>query len=174
MQRREDRPVLLEDMGGLLLEIGKLRKVVHVGVAGRARHGGELDLGVRDRMSAVGLVGAVLDHDMDEVLRRGRGNGHEAPEIHQQAAVALQADDALVRASKRQPQRMGGVEPHRTDGKVIERALPKVEPVHGRTVGRHHDLIGHVTRKHPETLVSLHHDAEGLRPINSATGCEPA
>ena len=167
-------PSCLRTWRGLLLEIRKLREVMHVGVAGRARHGGEVHLGVRDRMSAVGLVGAVLHHDVHEVVRRGRGGGDEAAEIHQQAAVALQADDAFAGPSERQPQGVGGVEPHRTDGEVIERALPEVEPVHRRAVGRHDDLVGHVARKHPEAFVALHHDAEGLRPISSATGCDLA
>ena len=45
MQRCEDWPVLFEDMGGLLLEIRQLRKIMHVGVAGRGGAcGGELEL----------------------------------------------------------------------------------------------------------------------------------
>ena len=60
-----------------------------VRIAGRARRGREIDLGVRDRMPAVRLVGAVLHHEVDEVLGRCRGDRYQAAEIHQQAAVAL-------------------------------------------------------------------------------------
>ena len=123
-------------------------------------------------MAAVGLVGAVLDHDVHEVLRRRRRDGDEAAEIHQQAAVALQADDAFAGPSERQAEGVGGVQPHRADGEVVERALAEVEPVHRRAVGRDDDLVGHVARKHPEAFVALHHDADGLRPISSATGCD--
>jgi hypothetical protein len=100
VQRREHRAILLEHMRGLLLEIGQLRELVGVRIAGRARHAGEIRLRVGDRMPAVRLVGVVLHHDVDKVLRRRRRDRHQAAEIHQEAAVALQADDALVRPPK--------------------------------------------------------------------------
>src|ERR1700730_14867977 len=38
MERREHRAILLEDVRGLLLEIGQFRKLMDLRVAGRARH----------------------------------------------------------------------------------------------------------------------------------------
>jgi len=53
-----------------------------------------------------------------------------------------------------------------------QRALAKRQPVDCGAVGRDHDLIGHVPGEKAEAFIPLHHD--GLRPINSATGREPA
>jgi archaeosine-15-forming tRNA-guanine transglycosylase len=111
---------------------------------------------------------------MDEVLRRRRGNRHKRSEVHQEAAVALQTDDTLFGPAERQAQRVRGIEPHRAHRKVVERAFAELEPVDGGTVGRDHNLVGDMPRKRAETLVSLHHAAEGLRPIKRASGCDVA
>jgi hypothetical protein len=174
VQRGEDRAFLFKDVPGLLLEIGKLRELVHMRIAGRARHGGKLDPRIRDRMRAVRFVGSVLHDEMDKVFWRRRGDRHETAEVHQQAAVALQTNDAPVGSPERQTQRVRGIEPHRAHGEVVERPLPEFEPIDGGTVGRHHDLVADVARKRAEALISLHHDGEGLRPINSASGCDAA
>src|SRR6266516_2874846 len=174
VQRGEHRPVLLEHVRGLLLEIGEFRELVHMRITGRARHGGELDPGVRDRVRTVRLVGSVLDDDMDEILRRRRGDGDQRSEVHQQAAVALQTNDAPVGPAQRQSEGVRRIEPHRAHREVVERALPEFEPVDGGTIGRDHGLVGDVPRKRAETLIPLHHAAEGLRPINRASGCDAA
>ncbi len=125
-------------------------------------------------MAAIGLIGAVLHHQMHEILRGHRRDGDEAAEIHQEAAVTLQADDALVRPAEREAERMRGVQPHGADREIVERALAEREPVDRRAVGRDHDLVGHVPLERAKAFVSLHHDIDGLRPTRNATGWELA
>ena len=142
-----NRPVLRQHMGDLLLEIAQLGKIVTCGIAGGAGEAGKLDLRVGDRVAAVGLVGSVVRHEMDEVLRRDSGDGHQAAEIHQQAAVALQADNALIRTAERQPEPVRGIQPHGADGKIIERARLELDPIDGRAIGRNHGLVGDMARQ---------------------------
>src|SRR5262249_39051280 len=106
--------------------------------------------------------------------RRRRGDGHERAEIHEEAAVALQADDAPPRLAERQTQRVRTIEPHRAHGKIVERALPEREPIDRGRIGRNHDLVAHVPLQRAKAFIALHHAAGGLRPINSATGCDAA
>ena len=100
--------------------------------------------------------------------------GHERAEIHEEAAVTLQADDAPLRLAQRQPQRVRAIEPHRAHGKIVERALSEREPIDGGRISRNHDLVAHVPRQRAKAFIALHHAVEGLRPINNVSGCEAA
>src|SRR6266576_5811226 len=96
VQRAKYGSLLAEHVRDLLLERGQLRKVIALGVAGGARQTGEIDLWIGDRVAAVGLVAAIVAHEMHKILRRNRADRDEAAEVHQQAAVAVEHDDALV------------------------------------------------------------------------------
>src|SRR6266545_1872084 len=144
-------------------------------------------------MAAIRLVGAVVADEMHEVLRRRRPDGHEAAEVHQQAAVAVEHDDAPARIGERETKCVRGGESHRAHGEVVEDARAEVVPLDRRAVGRDHDLIGDVACEHLEAVFSFHHGtgalfqslwvvavalqlakASGLRPMSSATGKESA
>src|SRR6266581_2322435 len=86
MQRCEHRPCEPDDMSDLLLERGELTEVERVRIAGRAREARKISFLVRDRMTAVRLVGAVVTNKMYEILGRRCPDGHEAAEVHEQAA----------------------------------------------------------------------------------------
>ena len=92
-----------------------------------------LEPGAEVRVAPVAVVEPVFPlHHHAEVLvveqqhldRQLLGvGGGELLDVHQEAAVTLQADDALVRPPEGQSQRMRGIEPHRSDGEIVERAL---------------------------------------------------
>ena len=170
MERGENRSVLSEHVYDLLREYAEIGKIIDSGVAGRARHTGEVHLRIWNRVAAVRLVSSVLRDEVHEVLGRDFGDRHQAAEIHQQRAIALQDDDALVRPAERETEPMRGIEAHRADRRVIEGARRDLDPVHRGAVGRDHPLIGDVTRQGAKTFIALHHS--GLRAIKNATGCE--
>ena len=129
-------------------------------------------------MRAIGLVGAVVADEMHEVLRRRRPDRDQAAEIHQQAAIAIEHQYALVGPPQRQPQAMRGGEPHGADREIVERARIELAPFRGRAVGSNHDLVRHMAGENPEAVVAFHHlrhpGGSGLRPIRSATGSDLA
>jgi hypothetical protein len=125
-------------------------------------------------MAAVRLVGAVLEDEMKEILRRDLADRDERAEVHQQAAVAVEHDHALVGPAEREAEPMRGRKPHGTVREVVERMRADVDPVERRRVDRQHDVgVGHVPGQRLEAFVALHRHA-GLRPISSTTGCEVA
>ena len=105
---------------------------------------------------------------MHEVLRRRGRDRDQAAEIHQQAAVAVEHDDAPVRPPERNAEPMRGAEPHRADREVVERARIEVVPLDRAAVGGDHHLFGDVALEDLEAFVAVHHD--GLRPTRNATG----
>src|SRR3989442_1269550 len=139
MEGGKDRPLLAEDMSDLLLEGGEVEEFVALRIACRAREAPEIELRVRERMSAVRLVGAILAEEMDQVPGRGGADRHQRSEIHQQAAVAVEDDDAPVRPAERETEPARGSEPHRAERIVIERARRELEPVEGRGIDRDDD-----------------------------------
>ena len=123
----------------------------------------------RDGDGAVGLVGAVLADAVDKVLGGGVGDGDDGAQVHEQAAVAVQHHHPLVGPAQGQAQGVGRTLSHGAGEGVVEVAGRDVDPLLGRLVHRHHDLVGPVARQHFEAFVSLHHQI-GSRPINMATG----
>ena len=116
----------------------------------------------RDRMAAVGLVGAVLADEMKQVLRRRLGDGDQRAEVHQQAAVAVEHDHPLVGPAEREAERMRGREPHRAVREIVERVRPDVDPVERGRIDRQHDVgVGDVARDRREAVF--------LRSIMSAS-----
>jgi hypothetical protein len=133
----EHRTGFAEQGADLLPEDFQVGEVEHDAISGRTREAGEVDpVAARDGVSAIGLIGAVLAHEVIEVRRRDGAYGHQAAEIHQQAAVAIEHDDAPVGPPQRQPQRMGRGEPHGAMGEIVERMWPDVDPVERAAVDR--------------------------------------
>ena len=56
-------------------------------------------IGVR----AVRLVGAVLEDEVDQVLRGRLGDGDQRPQVHEQAAVSVEHPDAALGHPDREP-----------------------------------------------------------------------
>ena len=156
----------------LLRENAEIGEIVNRGVTCSPSKAGEIHFRRRNRMAAIGLIGFVLRNQMNEVLRRHRGDRDQAAKIHQERAVALQDDDALVRPAQRQTEPVRGVEAHRADRRIVEDAGSDFDPIHRRAIGGDHRLIGDVASQNPETFVALHH--VGLRPIRNATGANSA
>ena len=145
-----------------------------LGVAGIARETGEIDPPLPgDRMAAIGLVGAVLDHEMDQVFRPRLGDGHQAAEIHQKAAVAVEHDDPAVGQPDGEAEGVRGGLPHRADADEVERARVDRHPLEGRRIGRHHDGAAAVLGEFAEAFVAAHHRSI-LRPISATTGRDSA
>src|SRR3984957_3114553 len=174
VERGEDRAVLFEDVRDLLLEHAQVGKVVGRGVARRARDVGEIHFRIWNRMAAVRLVGVVVGDEVNEIFWRCGRDGHQAAEIHQKAAIALQDDDAPVRPAERQAKSVRRIEPHGADRQIVERPRAGLDPVDGGAVGRDHRFVGDVAGQDAKTFVAFHHDALGLRPTKNATGCDSA
>lgn len=85
-------------------------------------------------MAAIRLIGAALAQEVHEVIWLLAGDRHQRAEIHQEAAVAVEHDDAPVVPGQRQAERAGRGLTHRADrvigkrviGRDAERFLPKV------------------------------------------------
>ena len=124
-------------------------------------------------MAAVGLVGVVVDDEVNEVLRRRRRDRHQAAEIHQKAAVALQARRRAGPAGRAPGQApCDESSPMAPIEQIVERARTDLDPVDGGTVGRDHRLVGDVAGQDAKAFVAFHHDTWGLRPTRNATGCD--
>ena len=74
--------LLLEDGADLLFEIPQILERMNALEAGRARHAREIDIALGQGMAAIGLVGAILENQMHEILRRGGRQRDERAEIH--------------------------------------------------------------------------------------------
>ena len=109
-------------------------------------------------MRAVGLVHAVLAHEMNKVRGCLAGDGDERAKIHQQAAVAVEHDDALVGPPQREAQRRRRGLPHRADRIICQRMVgPERAPFLRRLIDRHDDLVAHVAGEDAEGEVASHH-----------------
>src|SRR5258706_12921330 len=97
LEIRKDRPRFRQQRADLLLEDAQVEEFVHCGIARRPREAAKVHLAATgDRMAAIRLVGAVVAHEVVQIGRRRRRDGHQAAEIHEQAAVAIEHDDAPV------------------------------------------------------------------------------
>src|SRR5215831_17839275 len=77
---------------------------------------------------AVSFIGAVLTEAVHQVRGGSMGDGHERPQIHQQAAVAIQPHHPLVRPSQSDAQRMRGALPHSAGKSVVQITGTDVQP----------------------------------------------
>ena len=154
----EHRPLLLQYRADPFTERGKVGELVDAAIARGAREAGEADAtGAGNRVAAVGLVSAVFADEMDEVARRDLGDGHQAPEIHQQAAVAVEHDDALVGASQRQSQRMRRGLAHRADAEVDQRLRLDRPPFERGLIDGNDDLVRVMASQQLQAFVAAHH-----------------
>src|SRR5215468_19040 len=129
LQIREYRSRLGQKSADLLLEYRQIGKFAHRAVARRTCKTRKVHpVPARDRVTAIRLVGAVLTHKVVEVGRRLRCDRHQAAEIHEQTAVTVEHDDALVRPPQCKAERMRGRKPHCAVGQVIERMRPDIDP----------------------------------------------
>src|SRR6185312_3689480 len=180
LQRDEDRAGLGEKSGDLGLEIVERRDRVGAAIAGGACEGGEIDLiAAGDRMAAIRLVFAILTDEMQEVRRLLIGDGDERAEVHEQAAIAIEHDDALVGPCQRKAKRAGRGLSHRADRVIGEGVVGRdAVPFLCRLIDRHDDLIPNVAREYLEAEIAAHGGALGVArgvahiclPISSAVG----
>src|SRR5216683_4016514 len=127
LEIRKNRPRLRQQRADLLLEYFQVGEFMHRGIARRPREAAKVHaVATGDRMAAIRLVGAVVAHEVEEIGRRRRRDSNQAAEIHEQAAVAIEHDDAPVGPPQRQPERVRGGEPHGAVGQVVERMRPDV------------------------------------------------
>src|SRR3990170_1379728 len=90
----EDGPLFLENVRQLALPLRQIGDLEGFFVAGGLGKIGETNLpGARRRHRTVGFVAAVLAQAVNVILRRLIGDGHQAAEVHQQAAVAVEHDN---------------------------------------------------------------------------------
>ena len=91
-------------------------------------------------------MGAIVEDDMDEVLRRLlRNDGHSA-HVHEDGAVTVETPDPTVRLSQSNPQSNLGRMPHGADGQEIPLVTfaftcPILEQLPADHAGRRHDDI---------------------------------
>src|SRR5215469_11400104 len=115
----------------------------------------------------VGLIGSVFEHEMEQVPGRDLGDGDKRPEIHQQAAVAVEHKYALVWSAER----VRGPEPHRAGRDVIQRTAADRDPIERCRVNRHHNVVGYMARQYTQRLVASHGHGSAFPPTNRTTGC---
>src|SRR6266480_2992384 len=126
-----------------LLLCAHLRRLVD---AGPPSHGGE----ARARRCRRGLVDLVVPDDEGIVAWRLGRDRAERAEVHEQRAVAVEADDPHVRAGQRDTERDRRALPHRAVGVAVQGAIGDRLKIERRLAEvRDHDLAGETLREEP-------------------------